>query len=170
VLVCAELIKWLAAVSSTSQLERQTHAFHNQELLAVRRLIWDLGLGIWDLGVGTLHSGCQQLRRDRDLVRKRLQRGVLTEMQRGRPVTMICSAMNLLALDMPHLKVAGVKFVYSCDQKMLKHGFCEALCMKHVRDLMVKHSDVAKQAETVLNFFHGQCTRHCGYRSPFEML
>jgi hypothetical protein len=27
---------------------------------------------------------------------------------------------------------------------------------------MVKHSEVAKQAETVLNFFHGQCTRHCG--------
>jgi hypothetical protein len=45
---------------------------------------------------------------------------------------------------------------------MLKHGFCEAVSMKHVRDLMIKHSEVAKQAETVLNFFHGQCTRHCG--------
>ena len=74
----------------------------------------------------------------------------------------VFGCMNLLALDMPHLKVAGVKFVYSCDQKLLKHGFCEAVSIKHVRDLMVKHSEVAKQAETVLNFFHGQCTRHCG--------
>jgi hypothetical protein len=69
---------WLAAVSSTSQLEHQTHAVDNQELLAVRLLIWDLGPGIWDLEDGRLHSGCQQLRRDRDLLRKRLQRGVLT--------------------------------------------------------------------------------------------
>jgi hypothetical protein len=46
--------------------------------------------------------------------------------------------MNLLKLDMPHLKVAGVKFVYSCDQKLLKNGFCEAVGVKHVRDLMAK--------------------------------
>jgi hypothetical protein len=78
IVVFAELIKWLAAVSSTSQLEHQTHAVDNQELLAVRRLIWDLGLGIWDLGVGSVHCGYQQLRRDRALVRQRLQRGVLT--------------------------------------------------------------------------------------------
>ena len=43
-----------------------------------QHIVIDLGLGIWDLGVGSLHSGCQQLRRDRALVRKRLQRGVVT--------------------------------------------------------------------------------------------
>ena len=74
---------WLAAASSTSQLEHQTHADEIKELLAVRRwygqhIVIFLGLGIWDLGVGCLHSGCQQLRRDRALVRKRLQRGVVT--------------------------------------------------------------------------------------------
>jgi hypothetical protein len=47
------LIKWLAAVSSTSQLEHQTHAVDHQELWAVRRLIWDLGSGTWELGACT---------------------------------------------------------------------------------------------------------------------
>ena len=52
--------------------------------------------------------------------------------------------------------------MYSCDQKLLKNGYCEAVGVKHVKDLMVKHLEVAKEAETVLNFFHGPCTRHCG--------
>jgi hypothetical protein len=70
--------------------------------------------------------------------------------------------MNLLALDMPHLKVAGVKFVYSRDHKLLKYWLRKAVSMQHVRDLMVAHSEVAKLAETVLHFLHVKCTRHCG--------
>jgi hypothetical protein len=53
------LIKCLATVSTTRQLEHQTHAVDNQELLAVRRLTWDLGSGTWELGVCTMDvSSC----------------------------------------------------------------------------------------------------------------
>jgi hypothetical protein len=75
------------------------------------------------------------------------------------------ACMNLLALDMPHLKVAGVKFVYSREHKLVRHRVRKAVSMQHVRDLMVKHSEVAKQAETVLHFLHGQCIRHTGLQA-----
>ena len=44
----------------------------------------DVGLGMWDLGLGILHVGCQQLGRVRALVRERLQRVAVDQIQCSR--------------------------------------------------------------------------------------
>ena len=62
--------------------------------------------------------------------------------------------MNLLPLHMPHLRVAGIKHVYSCEPKFLKHGFCDNLSVKTVKEVLQKHSATAEFAELVMNWFH----------------
>ena len=44
--------------------------------------------------------------------------------------------------------------MYSCDAKFLKHGFCDNLSVKQVRDALQKHSATAEFGEQVLNWFH----------------
>ena len=67
--------------------------------------------------------------------------------------------MNLLPGDMPDLKVAGMKYAYACDPKHVRHGFCEALTAKSVRDVVSKPSlkAMAVDAEQLLDFFHHSC-------------
>ena len=72
--------------------------------------------------------------------------------------------MNLLPLHMPHLRVAGIKHVYSCETRFLKHGFCDNLSVKQVRDALQKHSATAEFAELVMNWFHTH-TRGLGTES-----
>ena len=62
--------------------------------------------------------------------------------------------MNILPLHMPHLRVAGIKHVYSCEPKFLKHGFCDNLSVKTVKEVLQKHSATAEFAELVMNWFH----------------
>jgi hypothetical protein len=62
--------------------------------------------------------------------------------------------MNVLPLHMPHLRVAGIKHVYSCEPKFLKHGFCDNLSVKTVKEVLQKHSATAEFAELVMNWFH----------------
>ena len=69
-----------------------------------QHIVIDLGLGIWDLGVGSLHSGCQQLRRDRALVRKRLQRGFNDRAADARHVAPRSSDCRLQTPQLPLLK------------------------------------------------------------------
>ena len=72
--------------------------------------------------------------------------------------------MNMLPLHMPHLRVAGIKHVYSCDPKFLKHGFCDNLSAKSVKEALQKHSATAEFAEQVLYWFHTH-TRGLGTES-----
>ena len=67
--------------------------------------------------------------------------------------------MNLLPGEMPYLKVAGMKYAYACDPKHVRHGFCEALTAKSVRDVLSKPSlkAMAVDAEQLLDFFHRSC-------------
>jgi hypothetical protein len=61
---------------------------------------------------------------------------------------------NTFPLQMPHLRVAGIKHVYSCDPKFLKHGFCDNLTVKQVKEALQKHSATAELAEQVMHWFH----------------
>jgi hypothetical protein len=61
---------------------------------------------------------------------------------------------NTFPLQMPHLRVAGIKHVYSCDFKFLKHGFCDNLTVKQVKEALQKHSATAELAEQVMHWFH----------------
>jgi hypothetical protein len=67
--------------------------------------------------------------------------------------------MNMLPVDMPYLKIAGIKHAYACDAKYVRHGFCEVLSPKAVRDVVSKPSlkAIAADAEQLLDFFHRSC-------------
>ena len=67
--------------------------------------------------------------------------------------------MNMLPVDMPYLKVAGMKFQYACDPKQVHSGFCEALSSKAVREVVSNPTlkAVAVDAEQLLDFFHRRC-------------
>ena len=70
--------------------------------------------------------------------------------------------MNIFLLAHAHVKIAGFKFVYSCDPKLVRNGFCEALTAKQVRDLLKDHTPVVDMAEKMLFCFHAVCTQACG--------
>ena len=70
-------------------------------------------------------------------------------------------SVNELPLQMPHLRVAGVKHVYTCDAKCLKHGFCENSTMKQVKDVLQKNFATAGFAKQVLCWFRIN-SRGCG--------
>ena len=44
--------------------------------------------------------------------------------------------------------------MYSCDAKFLKHGFCDNLSAKQVKEALQKHSATAEFAEQVMYWFH----------------
>ena len=69
--------------------------------------------------------------------------------------------VNEFPLEMPHLRVAGVKFVYTCDAKCLKNGFCDNLTMKQVKEVLQKNFAIAEFAEMVLCWFHTK-SHGCG--------
>ena len=107
-----------------------------------------------DLGAGN-ESFCQDLLEFH-------QQWVNPEVRRIR--LSVFGIMNILPLHMPHLRVAGIKHVYSCDAKFLKNGFCDNLSVKQVKDALQKHSATAEFAETVMNWFHTH-TRGLGTES-----
>ncbi len=69
------------------------------------------------------------------------------------------AAMNLFPHDMPYLKVAGIKYAYACDHQFVKHGFCEGLSTKGVRDALSTAGlkAVAGDTNSLLDFFHRPC-------------
>jgi hypothetical protein len=69
------------------------------------------------------------------------------------------AAMNLFPAEMPYLKVAGIKYAYACDARLVRHGFCEALTAKAVRDAVATPAlrSVAGDANVLLDFFHRSC-------------
>ena len=71
----------------------------------------------------------------------------------------VFAIMNLFPVGMPYLKVAGIKYAYACDAKFVRHGFCEALTAKVVRDVLSKPAltAMAVDAEELLDFFHRGC-------------
>ena len=71
---------------------------------------------------------------------------------------------NTFPLRTPHLRVAGIKHVYSRDPKFLKHGFCDNLTVKQAKEALQKHSATAELAERVLLWLHKN-TRDCGAES-----
>ena len=69
------------------------------------------------------------------------------------------AAMNQFPNDMPYLKVAGIKFAYACDPRLVLHGFCQAIKAKDVRDALSTAGlkAVAGEANGLLDFFHRRC-------------
>jgi hypothetical protein len=69
------------------------------------------------------------------------------------------AAMNLFPAEMPYLKIAGIKYAYACDAQLVRHGFCEALSAKGVREALATAAlrVVAGDADTLLDFFHRLC-------------
>ena len=61
--------------------------------------------------------------------------------------------VNTFPPQAPHLRV-GVKRVYSCDPKFLKHGLRDNLTVKQAKEASQKHSATAELADSAA--FHGE--------------
>ncbi|MCP4243034.1 MAG: hypothetical protein GY772_20975 [bacterium] len=64
-----------------------------------------------------------------------------------------------IPLSNPLLKIAGLKWVYSCPAKSVRHTFCDALTVRDIRATfaVAEHTDVVDLGETVLRYFHVAC-------------
>ena len=68
-------------------------------------------------------------------------------------------ALNQLPEEFPHLKIAGLKFMYACDQTQVLNGFCPQVSKSTINKLC---NDAGMRAlthvgEEILRFFHVKC-------------
>ena len=74
------------------------------------------------------------------------------------------ATMNLLPLEMPHMKVAGIKHAYSCEERKITQTYVEGPQARYINPILKEKEtmEVAVLAEEVLRHFHVACTRGCG--------
>ncbi|MCP4245162.1 MAG: hypothetical protein GY772_31875, partial [bacterium] len=67
--------------------------------------------------------------------------------------------LSQMPLAHPFLKIAGLKWVYSCPAKFVRHTFCEALTPREIRSTfaVAEYADAAHLGEKVLRYFHVAC-------------
>ena len=72
----------------------------------------------------------------------------------------VFGVMNQLPEEFPHLKIAGIKFMYACDQSQVHMGFCQSAPSKSTLKTMCNEAALRAlmtMGEGILRFFHVKC-------------
>ena len=75
--------------------------------------------------------------------------------------------MNQLPEQLPHLKIAGIKYMYACDQSHVQMGFCQPISKNTLKTMCndAGHRALMTMGEDILRFFHVKCAEAIGFKN-----
>ncbi|MCP4240655.1 MAG: hypothetical protein GY772_08840 [bacterium] len=80
--------------------------------------------------------------------------------------------LSEVPLAHPFLKIAGLKWVYSCPARFVRHTYCEALTTRDIRATfaVAESAEAAHLAGKVLRCFHVACRDVLAKETPTERI